>query len=91
VAQAEWELGDRRAAIRTCAESLALAPHHPPAWFAKGRMHLALGEVDEAERCWRQVLALTTGDPGLIAYCNPRFEDRRARRELAALARGRPD
>jgi tetratricopeptide (TPR) repeat protein len=91
IAQAEWELGHHRAAIRTCADSLALAPHHPPAWFAKGRMHLVVGDLDEAERCWRRVLTLAGGDPGLVPYCDPRFEAGRARRELAALAAARGD
>jgi tetratricopeptide (TPR) repeat protein len=91
IAQAEWELGHRRAAIQTCADSLALAPLHPPAWYAKGRMHLIVGELDEAQHCWRQVLALTSGDAQSIAYCDPRFEARRASRELAALAAARGD
>jgi hypothetical protein len=91
VAQAEWELGHRRASIRTCAESLASAPHQLPAWYAKGRMHLVLGELEEAERCWRQVLELAGGDPELFAYCDPSFEALRARRELAGLAVARGD
>jgi tetratricopeptide (TPR) repeat protein len=86
VAQAEWELGHRRSAIETCAESLALAPHHAPAWFAKGRMHLALGELAEAEECWRHVLALAGGDPERTAYFDAHFEACRARRELASLS-----
>jgi tetratricopeptide (TPR) repeat protein len=86
VAQAEWELGHRRAAIRTCAESLASSPNQLPAWYAKGRMHRGLGELEEAERCWMQVLELADGDPGLFAYCDPRFEAIRARRELKDLA-----
>src|SRR5262249_918511 len=91
VAQAEWELGHRRAAIQTCADALALAPHHLPAWYARGRMHQVLGELEEAERCWKGVLELVRGDPGLFAYCDPRFEALRARRELKALAVARGD
>jgi tetratricopeptide (TPR) repeat protein len=81
----------RQAAIRTCADSLELTPDHPPAWFAKGRMHRLLGEVDEAERCWRRALRLAGGDPWSIASCDPRFEVHRARSELAALALARGD
>jgi tetratricopeptide (TPR) repeat protein len=91
VAQAEWELGHRRAAIRTCAEALALAPHHLPAWYARGRMHQVLGELEEAERCWKGVLELASSDPRLFAYCDPRYEALRAHRGLVALAVARGD
>jgi hypothetical protein len=91
LAQAEWELGDRRAALRTCSESLALSPHHAPAWFARGQMHDCLGESAEAERCWRHVLTLVGGVPERMADYDPLFEARRARRGLAALAIQRGD
>jgi len=91
IAQAEWEMGHHRAALRTCADALALALHHAPAWFARGRMHRGLGEADEAERCWRRVLALAEGPPEPMAYFDPHFEACRARRELASLAIRRGD
>lgn len=89
-AQAEWELGHCQAAIRTCAQSLVLAPRHAPAWFAKGHMHRSLGEVVEAEGCWRRALALASEDPGTIADYDPRFEAVRVRRELDSLTSAVP-
>jgi tetratricopeptide (TPR) repeat protein len=91
IAQAEWELGNRRGALQTCSESVALAPHHAPAWFAKGQMHHGLGELAEAERCWRHVLNLVGGGRERMACYDPRFESCRARRGLATLALARGD
>ncbi len=91
IAQAEWELGRGRAALQTCDEALALLPDHAPAWFAKGRMHHGLGDLAEAERCWRRVLALVSEDLRCMAFSDPRFEACRARRELASLALRRGD
>jgi tetratricopeptide (TPR) repeat protein len=91
LAQAEWELGDHRAALRSCSQSLALTPSYAPAWFARGQMHDCLGETAEAERCWRRVLTLAGGKAEGVADYDPSFESARARRALASLAIRRGD
>ena len=58
IARAHQMLGDTAAALRTCAEGLALDPEDAELLFRKAVVHRHRGESAEAERCWRRILTL---------------------------------
>lgn len=47
----------RREAMRSAQEALRLAPDDADVWLTVGNVHLALGEVGQAEQAYREVLA----------------------------------
>ena len=53
IARAHQMLGDSAAALRVCAEGLALDPEDAELWFRKAVVHRHRGESAEAEACWR--------------------------------------
>ena len=82
-------LGDTGAALRVCAEGLALDPEDAELWFRKAVVHRQRGESAEAERCWRTILSLTR--PERFASVDMGIYGHLTRRNLAVLAAERGD
>ena len=82
-------LGDTRAALRTCAEGLAIDPDDAELWFRKAVVHRQRGESAEAEACWRRILGLRR--PERFASLDMGIYGHLTRRNLAVLAAERGD
>ena len=81
--------GEFPAALKTCAEGLALDPEDAELWFRKAVVHRHGGEPGEAEQCWRRILTLSR--PQKFASVDQGIYGHLTRRNLAALARERGD
>ena len=89
IARAHQMLGDSAAALRVCAEGLALDPEDAELLFRKAVVHRHRGEPAEAEACWRTILGLTR--PEQFASVDMGIYGHLTRRNLAALAAERGD
>jgi tetratricopeptide (TPR) repeat protein len=89
IARAHQSLGDSEAALRTCADGLALDANDGELWFRKAFVHRHRGEPADAEACWRRILTLRrpeqfcSVDQGIFGHLT--------RRNLAILAGERKD
>jgi len=84
IAQVHQMQGDSQAALRTCAEGLALDPDDAELWFREAVVHRHRGESGEAERCWRRILTLSP--PERFSSVDQGIYGHLTRRNLAALA-----
>jgi glycosyltransferase involved in cell wall biosynthesis len=89
IARAHQRLGDTGAALRVCAEGLALEPDNAELWFRKAVVHRQRGESAEAGACWRTILSLSR--PERFASVDMGIYGHLTRRNLAALAAERGD
>ncbi len=89
IARAEQMLGDSGAALRTCAEGLAIDPDDAELWHRKAVVHRNRGESAEAEACWRRILGLRR--PERFASLDMGIYGHLTRRNLAVLAAERGD
>lgn len=89
IARAHQMLGDSGAALRICADGLAIDPEDAELWFRKAVVHRYRGEAAEAERCWRRILGLSR--PERFASVDMGIYGHLTRRNLAALAAERGD
>jgi len=89
IARAHQMQGDSQAALRTCAEGLALDPDDAELWFRRAVVHRHRGESGEAERCWRWILTLSR--PERFSSVDQGIYGHLTRRNLAALANERGD
>jgi tetratricopeptide (TPR) repeat protein len=89
IARAHERLGASAAALRTCADGLALYPENAELWFLKGVVHLQRGELAQSEASFTRILGLkrpeqfcseNAGIYGHLSQCN-----------LALLAEARGD
>jgi glycosyltransferase involved in cell wall biosynthesis len=89
IARAHERLGDSAAALRTCADGLALDPENAELWFRKGVVHLQRGEMAQSEASFTRILGLKrpeqfcSEDAGIYGHLT--------RRNLALLAEARGD
>ncbi len=89
IARAHQMRGDSEAALRVCAEGLAIDPEDAELLFRKAVIHRHRGEPAEAESCWRTILTLTR--PERFASVDMGIYGHLTRRNLAALAAERGD
>ena len=89
IARAHQMRGDSEAALRVCAEGLAIDPDDAELLFRKAVIHRHRGEPGEAESCWRTILGLTR--PERFASVDMGIYGHLTRRNLAALAAERGD
>ena len=89
IARAHQMLGDSGAALRTCAEGLAIDPDDAELCFRKAVVHRHRGEPAEAEACWRRILGLRR--PERFASVDMGIYGHLTRRNLAVLAAERGD
>ena len=89
IARVHETLGDTDAALRTCADGLAIDPEDAELWFRKAVAHRRRGEPAEAERAWRRILSLRR--PEKFASIDQGIYGHVTRRNLAALAMERGD
>jgi len=89
IARAHQMLGDSQAALRTCAEGLALDRDDAELWFRKAVVHRNRGESSEADGCWRRILTLHR--PDQFCSVDQGIYGHLTRRNLAALATERGD
>ena len=89
IARAHQMLGDTGAALRVCAEGLALDPEDAELWFRKAVLHRQRGESGDAEAGWRRILDLRR--PERFASVDMGIYGHLTRRNLAALAAERGD
>ena len=87
--------GDLAQAIAAIERSLALEPTYPPSHARLGRYHLDLGELDAAERCFREAIELDSSYPGgwvgVVRVALQRDRASEAVEILERLAREDPD
>src|SRR5262249_13368926 len=89
IARSHQMLGDLPAALRACAEGLALDPEDAELWFRKAVVHRRRGESAEAEASWRRILGLSR--PERFCSVDEGIYGHLTRRNLAALAMERGD
>jgi glycosyltransferase involved in cell wall biosynthesis len=89
ISRAHERLGDSAAALRTCADGLAVDPDNAELWFRKGVVHLQRGEMAQSEASFTRILGLKrpeqfcSEDAGIYGHLT--------RRNLALLAGARGD
>jgi glycosyltransferase involved in cell wall biosynthesis len=89
IARAHQMLGDSEAALRTCAEGLAIDAQDAELWFRKGLIHRHRREPHQAEACWRKILRLRR--PDRFCSIDEGIYGHITRRNLAVLAFERGD
>jgi tetratricopeptide (TPR) repeat protein len=62
ISRAYQMLGNLRGALQVCADGLRLDPNDAELLFRKAVLHRKLGEIDQAEFCWRRILQLKRPD-----------------------------
>jgi Flp pilus assembly protein TadD len=89
IARAQQMLGELGAALRTCAQGLAVDPEDAELWFRKGVAYRHRGESTQAEACWRRILTLRR--PEQFCSVDQGIYGHLTRRNLAMLATERGD
>jgi tetratricopeptide (TPR) repeat protein len=89
IARAHQMLGDSEAALRVCAEGLAIDAEDAELLFRKAVIHRHRGESGDAAGCWRTILKLQR--PEKFASVDMGIYGHLTRRNLAALAAERGD
>ncbi len=89
IARAHQMLGDSAAALRICAEGLAIDPDDAELWHRKAVVHRHRGESADAETCWRRILSLRR--PERFASLDMGIYGHLTRRNLALLAQERAE
>jgi tetratricopeptide (TPR) repeat protein len=89
IARAHQMLGESAAALRTCAEGLAIDSEDAELWFRKAVVHRHRGESTQAEACWRRILTLRR--PEQFCSVDQGIYGHLTRRNLAMLAAERGD
>lgn len=82
-------LGEPEAALQACAAGLADDPDDAELTFRQAVIHRQLGNIEQAESCWRRVLTLRR--PEQFSSVDQGIYGHLTRRNLAALARERGD
>ena len=82
-------LGNLRGALQVCADGLRLDPDDAELLFRKAVLHRKLGEVDQAESCWRRILQLKR--PDQFCSVDQGIYGHLTLRNLAVLAEERGD
>ena len=89
IARAHQMRGDTEAALRVCAEGLAIEPEDAELLFRRAVIHRHRGESRDAEVCWRTILTLRR--PEKFASVDMGIYGHLTRRNLAMLAAERGD
>jgi glycosyltransferase involved in cell wall biosynthesis len=89
IARAQQTLGESGAALRTCAQGLAVDPEDAELWFRKAVVYRHRGESTLAEACWQRILSLRR--PEQFCSVDPGIYGHLTRRNLAMLAAERGD
>jgi glycosyltransferase involved in cell wall biosynthesis len=89
IARAHQMMGNASEALFACGEGLALDGEDAELCFRKAVLYRHLGQLEEAEACWRRILAMRR--PEKFASVDMGIYGHLTRRNLAALAAERGD
>lgn len=78
--------GDSIAALALLRQAVAVEGDRAESYRLMGKAHLHLGELEAAQRCWRQALALEPGDTGSAACLAALVRFQRTRQAAATVA-----
>lgn len=86
LAAVHYLAGDYDAGEEACAKSLEINPHHEPAHFTLGLIHQQRGRIDDARAELEKALAISRGEPHVLAALGALARDASRLRQLAELA-----